>query len=243
MADRKAKIYKAKLAEQIERYDEMVNNMKEVAGTGIEMTADEINLLSVAYKNVIGAHRESWKIITTLEQTQEEKGGDEEKMIIKEYRQQVEKELKENCKDILQIIDIQLKNNADTSGVSAVSYLKMKGDYNTDLAKVATANDRKQAAENSLEAYKAASKIAMAELAPTNPIRLGLALNFSIFHYEVLKSPDRACQEAETAFENAHKQIDSVCDQSYKDTTFLMQSLMDNLLSWRSEMEGDGEDQ
>lgn len=69
-----------------------------------------------------------------------------------------------------------------------------KGDYHRYLAEFATGNDRKEAAENSLVAYKAASDIAMSELAPTHPIRLGLALNFSVFYYEILNSPDRACR-------------------------------------------------
>ena len=71
-----------------------------------------------------------------------------------------------------------------------------KGDYHRYLAEFATGNDRKEAAENSLVAYKAASDIAMTELPPTHPIRLGLALNFSVFYYEILNSPDKACQLA-----------------------------------------------
>lgn len=69
-----------------------------------------------------------------------------------------------------------------------------KGDYHRYLAEFATGNDRKEAAENSLMAYKAANDIAQSELTSTHPIRLGLALNFSVFYYEILNSPDRACR-------------------------------------------------
>lgn len=75
-----------------------------------------------------------------------------------------------------------------------VFFVFRKGDYHRYLAEFATGNDRKEAAENSLVAYKAASDIAMTELPPTHPIRLGLALNFSVFYYEILNSPDRACR-------------------------------------------------
>jgi len=72
----------------------------------------------------------------------------------------------------------------------------MKGDYYRYLAEFKTGAERKDAAENTMVAYKAAQDIALAELPPTHPIRLGLALNFSVFYYEILNSPDRACSLA-----------------------------------------------
>lgn len=75
-----------------------------------------------------------------------------------------------------------------------------KGDYHRYLAEFATGNDRKEAAEKSLVAYKNATDLAAAELPSTHPIRLGLALNFSVFYYEILNSPDRACRLASLSF-------------------------------------------
>lgn len=42
--------------------------------------------------------------------------------------------------------------------------------------------------------------IAQADLAPTHPIRLGLALNFSVFYYEILNQPDKACSMAKQVY-------------------------------------------
>lgn len=161
------------------RFAEMVDAMKKVASTDVELTVEERNLLSVAYKNVIGARRASWRIISSIEQKEENKGFEEKLEMIKSYRAQVEKELRDICSDILDVLDKHLIPCA-TTGESKVFYYKMKGDYHRYLAEFATGNDRKEAAENSLVAYKAASDIAMTDLPPTHPIRLGLALNFSV---------------------------------------------------------------
>lgn len=250
MADREDNVYMAKLAEQAERYDEMVESMKKVATMDVELTVEERNLLSVAYKNVIGARRASWRIISSIEQKEEGKaGGDpmsktEQNRLafMKEYRGKVEDELKNICQDILEVLDKHLIPSA-TTGESRVFYYKMKGDYHRYLAEFATGNDRKEAAENSLVAYKAASDHAMQELPSTHPIRLGLALNFSVFYYEILNSPDRACRLAKAAFDEAIAELDTLSEESYKDSTLIMQLLRDNLTLWTSDIQGEGEEQ
>jgi len=238
MADpREESVYMAKLAEQAERYEEMVDYMKKVAALDVELTVEERNLLSVAFKNVIGARRASWRIVSSIEQKEENKGNEKHVGRIREYRGHVDKELNEICNDILQVLDKHLIPTA-TSGESKVFYFKMKGDYHRYLAEFSTGNTRKEAAENSLMAYKSASDIALTELPPTHPIRLGLALNFSVFYYEILNSPDRACQLAKQAFDDAIAELDTLDEDSYKDSTLIMQLLRDNLTLWTSEVEG-----
>jgi len=240
MADqREENVYMAKLAEQAERYDEMVEAMKRVASMDVELTVEERNLLSVAYKNVIGARRASWRIITSIEQKEENKGNENHVRRIKEYRAKVENELTNICSDIVNVLDQHLIPTA-TSGESKVFYNKMKGDYHRYLAEFASGNSRKEAAENSLIAYKTASDIAVTELPPTHPIRLGLALNFSVFYYEILNSPDRACQLAKQAFDDAIAELDTLSEDSYKDSTLIMQLLRDNLTLWTSDMSNEG---
>merc|ERR1739838_1244275 len=241
MGEREDNVYKAKLAEQAERYDEMVTAMKSVASMDVELTVEERNLLSVAYKNVIGARRASWRIISSIEQKEENKGGEEKLEMIRTYRIQVEKELKDICSDILELLDKHLILTA-SAGESRVFFHKMKGDYHRYLAEFATSNDRKGAAENSLVAYKAASDVAMTELGPTHPIRLGLALNFSVFYYEILNSPERACRLAKAAFDDAIAELDTLSEESYKDSPLIMQLLRDNLTLWTSDMQGEGDE-
>eukprot|EP00741_Cyanophora_paradoxa_P021455 tig00021352_g20712.t1 len=241
MADeREAQVYMAKLAEQAERYDEMVEAMKKVAKLDLELTVEERNLLSVAYKNVIGARRASWRIISSIEQKEENKGQTAHVAKIRDYRIKVEQELAGICRDILSIL-VEHLIPAATSGESKVFYYKMKGDYHRYLAEFATGADRQAAADDSLAAYKQASDIASSELPPTHPIRLGLALNFSVFYYEILNFPDRACQLAKQAFDDAIAELDTLSDESYKDSTLIMQLLRDNLTLWTSDMQEETE--
>ncbi|KAF4340943.1 tyrosine 3-monooxygenase tryptophan 5-monooxygenase [Fusarium beomiforme] len=228
-----SKTFLARLCEQAERYDEMVTYMKEVAKLGGELTVDERNLLSVAYKNVVGTRRASWRIISSIEQKEESKGSDKHVSTIKEYRNKIETELEKVCQDVLDVLDDFLIPNAAT-GESKVFYHKMKGDYHRYLAEFASGEKRKGAATAAHDAYKT-------ELTPTHPIRLGLALNFSVFYYEILNSPDRACHLAKQAFDDAIAELDSLSEESYRDSTLIMQLLRDNLTLWTSSDSAEGE--
>ncbi|KAG8525494.1 uncharacterized protein KY384_009138 [Bacidia gigantensis] len=224
----------ARLCEQAERYDEMVTFMK----IGGELTVDERNLLSVAYKNVVGTRRASWRIISSIEQKEESKGTDKHVGTIRDYRQKIETELERVCQDVLDVLDESLIPKAE-SGESKVFYHKMKGDYHRYLAEFASGEKRKVAATAAHEAYKNATDVAQTELTPTHPIRLGLALNFSVFYYEILNSPDRACHLAKQAFDDAIAELDSLSEESYRDSTLIMQLLRDNLTLWTSSDGGD----
>ena len=240
-ATREDYVYMAKLAEQAERYEEMVEFMEKVTGEAAaeELTVEERNLLSVAYKNVIGARRASWRIVSSIEQKEESRGNDAHVAAIRGYRTKIESELSSICGGILRLLDSRLVPSA-ASADSKVFYLKMKGDYHRYLAEFKTGSERKESAESTLAAYKAAEEVAAAELQPTHPIRLGLALNFSVFYYEILNSPDRACTLAKQAFDDAIAELDSLGEESYKDSTLIMQLLRDNLTLWTSDMQDDG---
>uniref|UniRef100_A0A2K6KDE6 14-3-3 domain-containing protein n=1 Tax=Rhinopithecus bieti TaxID=61621 RepID=A0A2K6KDE6_RHIBE len=185
-------------------------SMKTVAGMHVELTVGERNLLSVACKNVIGATRASWRISSCTEQEEESKGGEDSLGMIWGYSQIFETELTLICCDILDVLDKPLIPAANT------------GEY---LAEFATGNDRKEAAENSLVADKAASDTALTELPPTRPICLGL---------EILNSPNHA---------SGWQRLDTLSGESYKDSTLIMQLFRDNLTLRTSDMQGNREEQ
>ena len=107
-------------------------------------------------------------------------------------------------------------------------------DYYRYLAEFAKEATKEAHASNADLAYKEASSRA-SELAPTHPIRLGLALNYSVFLYEVQGSSTEACELAKKAFDDAIAELDTLDEESYKDSTLIMQLLRDNLTLWTSD--------
>lgn len=249
-------VAKAKIAEQAERYDDMAAAMKEVTEV-LELkellTTDERNLLSVAYKNVVGSRRASWRVISSIETKQH--SDERKKELATEYRTKIETELNTICNEVLDLLDSYLIKNSETEKTkdppvtdqnspkgleSLVFYLKMKGDYYRYLAEVKNESGGDDITKKSEDAYNQAyeeSKI----LPPTHPIRLGLALNFSVFYYEIKNNPDEACKLAKKAFDDAIAELDQLREESYKDSTLIMQLLRDNLTLWTSDNQNEEE--
>lgn len=241
MADKETLIQRAKLAEQAERYDDMADAMKKVTEmpSAEQLTTEERNLLSVAYKNIVGAKRSSWRVISSIEQ---KASGKEE--LACEYRKKIEKELNTVCTEVLELLETHLVQKAKdkvneskqaNDAESAVFYLKMKGDYFRYLAEVAEKDEKDKVVACANTAYNEAFDVSKEFLKATNPIRLGLALNYSVFHYEIQSKPDEACKLAKDAFDNAISELDSLPEDSYKDSTLIMQLLRDNLTLWTAD--------
>uniref|UniRef100_A0A3B4ANS1 14-3-3 domain-containing protein n=1 Tax=Periophthalmus magnuspinnatus TaxID=409849 RepID=A0A3B4ANS1_9GOBI len=233
-------IQRAKLAEQAERFEDMGVTQK-----GEKLSIEHRNLLSVAYKNVVGARRSAWRMLTSIGSKTDP--SESKHKLVKEYQEKVEEELKTICHTVLELLDQYLIPDSKDNAESYVFYLKMKGDYFRYLAEVASENFHVSSiytTANSKKAYEDALEFCKAEMDPTHPIRLGLALNFSVFYYEILNSPKEACTLAKEAFDAAIAELDKLNEESYKDSTLIMQLLRDNLTLWTSDNageEGDGE--
>merc|ERR1719277_1426745 len=151
----------------------MKDHMETVGKGGDELSVEERNLLSVAYKNAVGSRRAAWRIVVSVEAKEKTKGNDASAKWAKEYLGTVEKELQAICDQILGLLDTNLIPKA-SGGESKVFYQKMKADYYRYIAEFSDGQAKTAAAEK--------------DLAVTHPIRLGLALNYSVFQYEVLNS-------------------------------------------------------
>ncbi|KAH8744480.1 14-3-3 protein [Diaporthe sp. PMI_573] len=232
MNERESKTFVARLCDQAERYNDMVSCMNDIARLSGELNSDERDLFSVATKNAVGTLRASWRMISSMEQ-KESSGPQSRSSAARDYRYKIELELEKFCQDVLDILDNLLIPNA-TSGEFEVFYRRMKGDYHRYLAEIASGEKRSSATAAADEAYKV-------ELKPTHSTRLGLALNFSVFQYEILDTPEPACHLAKQAIHDAMVNLDHLSEESYRNTTLILQLLQDNLDLWASFDNGDGE--
>jgi len=234
-------VYKAKLAEQAERYEDMVKIMKEVIHHASELSVDQRNLLSVGYKNVVGVRRTAWRTISALENKEESRKNLKRAELARSFRLKIEEELNSRCQEVLDLITSILTNKSNDNE-SKVFFLKMQGDYCRYMAEYQSTGANKTkygptAADNAHRVYQQALELASSQMLPTHPIRLGLALNYSVFFYEVKEQPSEACTMARTAFDQAIAELDNLDEEQYKDSTTIMQLIRDNLTLWTSELQ------
>ena len=231
-------IYLAMLAEQCNRFDEMVQFLEDMLKSREkDLSNDERNLLSIAYKNSVSSRRTALRTIIAYETKEKKKETSTFLPFIQEYHEKVQDELNKACQNVLNVIDQTLLKRAEDAEAK-VFYSKMKGDYNRYVAEYAEGDLKKQVSDGALASYKEASESAKG-LPVLNPIALGLALNFSVFYYEVMNDHDTACKIADEALTNANKELPNIDEdaEENRDAVSIVNLLKENLEMWKSETE------
>lgn len=231
----------ARQAEAAERYEDMCACMKKLvklhSSKKESLTIDQRNYLSVAYKNVVGARRASLRALQAC---------DIDADMLSLYKAQLQAELEDICQDILDILQklIVEDDELDQDGSEGqVFYLKMAADYYRYLAECMD-KDGTSYSDKCIEYYQAALQTAETyKMKLTHPIRLGLALNFSVALYEIKKDQKEACALAKEAFDKAISKLDQLEESDYKDSTLIMQLLRDNLTLWTNNDDADDDDE
>jgi 14-3-3 protein epsilon len=226
------KIFLARVAEQAERFEDMVGFLNEAidAKSGEDFTIDERNLLSVGFKNLIGSQRGAIRTIGAIEQNPKyQKFGD----ALAGYKKKIEKELYDKCMSIVNCVDQKcLKLAAEDE--SKAFFQKMIGDYYRYVAESAGEDKIEQVKAGALKGYEEADKLSKG-LNACNPIRLGLALNYSVFYYEVMNDHKKACEFGEKALSEALEKIDDVDEETFRDAKSIIELLKENLSLWKEE--------
>ena len=232
--------FMARVAEQAERFDDMVEFLnKMITEKAGNLSNEERNLLSVGFKNLISSPRSALRQIQAIATNQNAKYASFEPVLM-DYKKEVEGDLQAKCKRVIEIIQKAGVPGAPDSESKAF-YYKMIADYYRYIAENAQGETLAEATTGATDNYGKASEVAQ-ELEPHNPIRLGLALNFSVFHFEVKNDQSKACQLAKSALDEVSATIDQVSGEQKKDAESIVELLRDNLELWTQEEQQQVED-
>lgn len=234
--NREELMYLAKLSEQTERYDEMIQYIKAIISKSPQdLPADERTILYIAYKNPVSDLRTSWRVINSIEKKEERRNYMENKETANCYKKEIEQDIIKYSKDILEVIEHDLIPKA-ASSESRVFYYKMKGDYGRYMSEITTGTLNKEIVAAAEIAYTAAYDLAKNDLPSTHPTRLGLALNFSVFYNDILEEKERAIEMAKGAFDEAISELENISEENSKDSTLTLHLIKDNLNLWNNEL-------
>jgi len=254
----------AQICDSTERYQDGADIMVELCNRRFadqnaknELSDDERNLLSNCFKNVIGELRKNHREL--VGQTVEEEDSTKDKQVLIDHIRTVMVNKSELLINLVSTNLFEDQGNATSFGgylekledpggkkqkqiENGIFYLKMCGDYFRYIAELTKNEARNAGDKGEAEAmYKAAMGAAKAHLKETSPTRLGLALNWSVCLFELLDNPKEAGKVAKAAFDDAIEKLDTLQDNSYKDSTLIMQLLRDNLTIWGNNAENQDE--
>ena len=230
-------LYLAKLYERAEKFEDMVKWINKFVQLDANLSHDERNILSAGYKNVISAKRASWRLLNSLEK-KEEKKNSQNLNYLQEIKWRVEDEMRRICDEIQDTLDNYLIPNSKDFETK-VFFLKLKGDYFRYRAEFTVSAENENATNQAEKAYREAYEIAEKNIPISSSTRLGLALNFSVFYYEIRNQKEEACNIAKSAFEESMKILDDLERIKAKDTILIIQLLKENLILWNNEINDD----
>ena len=221
----------AQVALIAERYEDASKYIEELIKKKKEdLTKEEKNIFYKSFKYVVNSKRSAWLSVNYLE---EKEKNDERMEIIKNYKNIIEKDILDICKNVITLINNFLLTKA-VIDESKMFYLKMKGDYYRYLCEFKALNENKNYLEESEKNYKNAIELSQ-NISWIGTIKLGLYLNYSVFIYEIKKDTKKAIQIAKEAVKSAKKYSDKKKEEEDKDAEITIQVLKENINYWEED--------
>ncbi len=254
----------AKIADSAEQYKDVCNFMKQIIKKRQALTYKQRYLFAQAYKHLIIPLRRAYStIIPSLNlisnNNKENPGNSEIKtqqssqntnnnnnntsllhQSIKDYQNNISNKIIIHCDEVIELCDILLKNalKNEISYRAQVFYIKLKADIYRYLCEIdsidSNTTNNNNNAQICQELYLKAKNIATRHLDHIDIIYLSLALNYSVFCYEILDDVDQAHHIAKYAFDHAINELDSLNEDEYKDVTLILQLIRDNIILWQN---------
>ena len=221
----------AQVALIAERYEDASKYIEELIKKKKEdLTKEEKNIFYKSFKYVVNSKRSAWLSINYLE---EKEKNDERMEIIKNYKNILEKDISDICKNVITLINNFLISKT-VLDESKMFFLKMKGDYYRYLCEFKALNENKNYLEESEKNYKNAIELSQ-NISWIGTIKLGLYLNYSVFIYEIKKDTKKAIQIAKEAIKSAKKYSDKIKEEEDKDAEITVQILKENINYWEED--------
>ncbi|XP_037932172.1 14-3-3 family protein artA-like [Teleopsis dalmanni] len=170
-------------------YEEMTDALRRLVDYAPELSWEELEWLSVAYKHCVNSRRSSWHTVRNALDRAELLGNVGNITIAETMLRDIEKEMRFHCKNILQMLEQKIIPNAKDDNTMVLCH-KLIGDYNRCLAEFEVTPAI--FTEKSFNAYREAYKIGTKKLEAVSPVYLAMVLNYSLFLYEILNEPKDA---------------------------------------------------
>jgi 14-3-3 protein epsilon len=235
--DRDLTFFMARVADQAERWPDVIASLNLIINSDPALNTDERNLLSVAYKAVAGSRRSGLRTITTLLDDPSVKTFPDRVTQLTALKARLLNELDNYCTELIQLTDSRLLPAAD-SPATKVFFEKLKADYYRYSVEFKNEADRRSGSDRARASYESAWAIATSQLSKVDSAFLGLALNYSVFLYEILEKKQEGIELADKVFKEAVDERGSLDEAEYSDADLILQLLKDNVALWNREQGG-----
>lgn len=219
---REVNVFMAKVAQECQKNEECVGFMRDVINQGRPLSYNERNLISAAYKGIVGPLRDSLRLLQ--EDTREFAVGDSVK--------EISSLLSQKCDEVIALIRNTLLPNVTEPEVR-IFYIKMVADYLRYKWEGTEDSARAEVAQKCKAAYQEAATLAENSLPTYHPLRLGLCLNFAVFNYEILGETAEAHELASRAYNEAGAGINQLSPESKEEATHTIELLRENIQLWQ----------
>lgn len=232
-------IFLSKLYEKAERFPDMIKTISKIIELNPKLNKEECDILSTGYKSMITDKRSSWHILHAMERKEKNKKS-KTLQNIREIKSHIEQEIRDVCNQLQSVLDKYLIPNVEEYE-NEVYFYKLKADYYRYICEFAKEKEYEDNLKNSENFYKKAYNISIKNLPVNNCTRVGLALNYSIFLYEIKGEKNEAFDIAKKTFDESMKFVDDLEKPKCRDTLIIIQLLKENLIFWNSEMKEEEE--
>lgn len=231
-------LFLVKLAEMGEKYEDMVLYMHSLIREDSTLNKSERELLAVAYKNTIGPNRIAWRTICAFEIREEPKPHMTPYMnFLRDYKLRIESEIAKTCDDLTSLLEEKLIPAASENPEALVFYNKLRGDYYRYLAEVSSDQKLSTAIASASQSYLLAHEGAADCLLAVDTLKLGVALNYAVFFFEVCDQPAKAIAIAREAYDQASSDREILELPLYRSSWAVWLVLRENINLWQSEVD------